>query len=155
MTIAIRDDALSTLSSAEGCQVPPRVNSLGALWMALSAGTATIGATQDAGTAFTVTRTYTTSADMQTAAAISPAPTSTEKLYALDIFISTDTAMLIEIEEETSATVFVAGRFPANCAICQLTPRGEFKTAVADKKFFGDAGAAGNVHFTVITRSAA
>lgn len=119
-----------------------RVNSL-------PASTTTLGATLDAGPAQTVTRTYTASADMTTAAAITAAPTSGLKLVGMDFIISSDTAMSFSIQEETSATVFAKVFLPANGAV-QLTPRGFLKAAVADKKFMGKASAAGNVAVTAI-----
>lgn len=109
----------------------------------------TIGATLDAGPSQAVTRTYTASANMTTAAAISAAPESGKKLVGVDFIISSDTAMSFSIQEETSATVFAKVFLPAN-GVVQITPRGYLKTAVADKKFFGKASAAGNVAVTAI-----
>ena len=115
---------------------------------ALATGTNTIGATKDAGPNWTSVATYTTSADMTTAAAITAAPTAGQKIVITDILISSDTIMLFEFEEETSATVFAAVRLAVNSPV-QITPRGKWKLATADKKLFGDAGAAGNVYITV------
>ena len=115
---------------------------------ALATGTNIIGGTKDAGPNWTSVMTYTTSADMQTAAALTAAPTAGEKIVITDILISADTAMLFEFEEETSATVFGAVRLSANNPV-QISPRGKWKLATADKKLFGDAGAAGNVYVTV------
>lgn len=121
---------------------------------ALVAGTASIGGTKDNGPQWTPTRTYTTSADMSTAAAISPAPTGGQKLVATDIIVSTDTAMNFSIQEETSATVFAKVYLAANTT-AQITLRSFLKTAVADKKFFGKASVSGNVAITCITYSEA
>ena len=103
--------------------------------------------TMDAGPSWTSAYTYTTSADMQTAADLTAAPTSGEYLVITDIILSSDTAMLFEFEEETSSTVIGAVRLPANGTV-QLTPRTNWKLPVADKKLQGDAGAAGNVYIT-------
>lgn len=105
--------------------------------------------TLDCGPAQSVTRTYTASDDMTTAAAISVAPTSGMKLVGMDFVISTDTAMSFTIQEETSATVFAKVFLPAN-GVVQLTPRGYLKTAVADKKFYGKASVSGNVAILAI-----
>lgn len=111
-------------------------------------------ASGDAGPAFSSSYTYTASADMSTAAAISAAPTSGEYLVIDDIFFSSDTAMNFEFEEETSGTVVLKVYVPANFA-GQFTPRGKLKLPVADKKLFGDASAAGNVAITVFYHSEA
>lgn len=104
--------------------------------------------TSDNGPSQTITRTYTTSADMTTAVAISPAPTSGQKVVAIDVIVSALTALEFTIQEETSGTVFDSVLLPANGTV-QLTPRGYFKTAVADKKFFGKASVAGQVRVFV------
>ncbi len=110
--------------------------------------------TLDGGPAQAVTRTYTASADMTTAAAISPAPTAGLNLVGMDFIISTDTAMSFTIQEETSATVFAKVFLPEDGTV-QLSPRGYLKTAVADKKFFGKASVSGNVGIVVISFSEA
>lgn len=115
---------------------------------ALPAGTNTIGATTDGGPAQTITHTYTTSADMTTAANISPAPTAGQKLVAMDIMVSVDTAMEFSVQEETSATVFASVFLPAN-SVAMITLRGFLKTAVADMHFQGKASVAGNVRVTM------
>lgn len=108
--------------------------------------------TLDGGPSQDVTRTYTASADMTTAAAITAAPATGLNLVGMDFIISTDTAMSFSIQEETSATVFAKVFLPANGTV-QLTPRGYLKTAVADKKFYGKASVTGNVAVTVISFS--
>lgn len=105
--------------------------------------------TSDSGPSQVVTRTYTASADMSTAAAITAAPDSGLKIVAMDIIISTDTAMSFTIQEETSATVFAKVFLPDDGAI-HLAPRGYLKAEVADKKLFGKASVSGNVAITVI-----
>jgi hypothetical protein len=108
----------------------------------------------DNGPGWTSTVTYTASADMQTAAALTAAPTSGQKIVITDIIFSSDTAMNFEFEEETSATVFAKVYIPANGTV-QLTPRIPIKLATANKKLFGDASAAGNVAITVTYHSEA
>jgi len=120
----------------------------------LTTGTSSVGGAKDDGPQQTITRTYTTSADMTTAADISPAPTSGNKIVAMDVLVSTDTAMNFIVQEETSATGFAKVFLPANGAI-QITLRGYIKAAVADKKLQGKASAAGNVAITCITFSEA
>jgi hypothetical protein len=112
------------------------------------------GASLDGGPNWTTTYTYTTSADMQTAADISPAPTSGEYLVITDIVISSDTQMLFVFQEETSGTVIGAVRLPADGS-AQITPRGTWILPVADKKLQGDASASGNVYLTVFSHSEA
>lgn len=121
---------------------------------ALPAGSNTIGNTKDAGPSQTVTRTYTASADMTTAADITPASAPGQKIVAMDILVSTDTTMNFSIQEETSATVFAKVFLPASGS-AQITLRGYLKAAVADKKMQGKASVAGNVAVTAITFSEA
>lgn len=121
----------------------------------LTAGTAVVGATKDAGTNFTSTLTYTTSADMQTAAAISPAPSTGEYLVVDDIIASADTAMSIEFELEDAASTNYVKLFLAANSVLQVTPRGKWKLGTANKKLFADCSAAGNVAFSVWSHSEA
>ena len=106
------------------------------------------GETQDNGPYWVSSYTYTTSADMTTAADITAAPTSGEKLVITDIILSSDTAMLFQFLEETSGTAIGAVRLPANGTV-QLTPRSTWKLPTKNKKLQGDASAAGNVYITV------
>lgn len=116
---------------------------------ALPAGTNIIGATKDAGPNWTSVYTYTTSADMSTAAAISAAPPAQQYIVIDDVFFSTDTEMSFEFEEETTGTVLFKVYATANSTI-QFTPRGKVKLATANKKVFGDASASGNVAITLV-----
>src|SRR3989337_3009142 len=93
---------------------------------ALATGTNIIGGTKDAGPNWTTVYTYTTSADMTTAAALTAAPTGGQKIVVTDILISTDTAMLFEFEIETAETVFAAVRLSADSPV-QITPRSGWK----------------------------
>jgi hypothetical protein len=94
-------------------------------------------------------RTYTTSADITTAAAITAAPTGGQKIVATDIMVSSDTAMLFSIQMETSANVLAAVRLPANGSV-QISLRGYLKGDAADKKIYGKASVAGNVYITAV-----
>lgn len=119
---------------------------------ALVAGSAVIGGAKDAGPSWTPVQTYTTSADMTTAAAISAAPAAGQKVVADDIMVSTDTAMLFTLQEETSNTVLAARRLAANES-AQITLRNGLRVPTADKKLFGKASAAGNLYITVSQHS--
>lgn len=88
-----------------------------------------------------------TSADRSgSAAPVSDAPTSGQKLVIDDILISVDTAMAVTLKCETSGAV-VAGPFylPVNGTL-QITTRGKGKKlATADKKLHVQTSAAGNI----------
>ncbi len=141
----------SVAPAAAGATAPNQVLQITAeqAILALLGGT---GSLKDNGPAWTVARTVTTSADMSTAVAISPAPTSGQNLIGDDVLISSDTAMSFTVQEETSATVFAKVYLAAN-STAQITLRDGLKTAVADKKFFGKASVAGNVSITCCTHS--
>lgn len=89
-----------------------------------------------------------TSADAQTAAAVTDAPTSGQKLVITDLFVSNNSAVAIQFTfvEETSATV-ITGPYALPAGTCaQLTPRGKgWKLPTANKKLMVDASAAGNI----------
>jgi hypothetical protein len=121
---------------------------------ALPAGTNAIGSTKDNGPHWTVVRTYTESADMTTAAAISAAPTGGQKVIGDDILISSDTAMNFKIQMETSTNVLAKVFIPANGTV-QITLRDALKGDAADKKLFGKASVAGNVAITCCQHSEA
>jgi hypothetical protein len=99
---------------------------------ATPAGTNSIGSTKDNGPAWTPTRTYTTSADMTTAAAISPAASGGMKLIADDILVSAAVAMEFSIQQETEATVFASVFIPANGTV-PITMRDD----IAYQRFHG------------------
>lgn len=118
----------------------------------LKASSAIVGGTKDAGPSWTsvhgVAGVPFTSADVQTAAPVTDAPTSDQKLVITDLFISNNSAVAIQFTfvEETSITV-IAGPFalPAGSSL-QLTPRSKgWKLPVANKKLLVDASAAGNI----------
>lgn len=86
-----------------------------------------------------------TSADRSgSAASVSDAPASGKKLVLTDLWVSVDTAMRVDLKEETSGTVIWSAYLPANGSI-QYTPRSKTKLATADKKFQVQTSAAGNV----------
>lgn len=121
--------------------------------VALGTGTATVGATKDAGpnwtSSFGVSSAVFTSADATTAAAVTDAPTSGQKLVITDIIASSDTAMFLLFQEETSGTVIFKVFLPANGTV-QITPRGKVKLATANKKLMVDASVAGNIAVTAL-----
>lgn len=108
----------------------------------------------DNGPSWTPVLTYTTSADITTAAAISAAPTSGQKVVADDILLSSAVDCLFTLQEETSATVLANVKLTAGIP-CQITLRSGLRVPTADKKLFGKASAAGNVYVTVIQHSIA
>lgn len=109
--------------------------------------------TKDGGPAQTtslgVSNARVTSADATTATAITDAPTSGQKLVILDVLVSADTAMRVDLQCETTATVIASLFIPANGAV-QWTPRGKVKLATADKKLMYKASVTGNVAATAI-----
>lgn len=113
-----------------------------------------MASTTDSGPAWTVVRTYTTSADMTTAAEITAAPTSGQKIVADDILVSTDTEMLFTVQMETSANALHSLRLPAN-GTAQITLRDGLKGDAANKKMMGKASVAGNVYITACYHSEA
>jgi hypothetical protein len=89
-----------------------------------------------------------TSADRSgSAASITDAPTSGQKLVITDVVISVDTAMRVDLKEETSGTVLASIYMAANSAQ-QFTPRSKLKLATADKKLQLQTSVAGNVAAT-------
>lgn len=117
---------------------------------ALPTGTNTIGAVKDGGPNQTISQGVSgaafTSADASGAdAAVTDAPTSGQKLVLTDVWISSDTAMRIDIKCETSGVILYRGYVSANCGFQQLTPRGKIKLATADKKAMVRTSAAGNI----------
>ncbi len=94
------------------------------------------------------TYTYTTSADMQTAADLTAAPPAGQHLVVTDIMIGADTQMLFQFLEETSGTCIGTVDLILDDTKF-ISPRGRWRLPVAGKKLQGDAGASGNVHITV------
>lgn len=77
-------------------------------------------------------------------AAISLVPTSTQKFVVTDVTVSVDTAMRVDLKEETSGTVKASFYMPANSTY-QFTPRGKLKLDTADKRLMVRTSAAGNI----------
>lgn len=125
----------------------------------LAAGTAIIGGTRDAGpqwtSVFGVAGARFTSANASAvAAAVSDVPTNGQKIVVTDVLVSVDTAMRVDLKEETSGTVVASLYLPANSSV-QFTPRGKLKLAVADKKLTVQTSVAGNVAVTAFYYSEA
>lgn len=107
--------------------------------------------TSDAGPSWTsvhgVSAAPFTSADQHSSAAsVTDAPTSGQKLVITDLLVSVDTAMSVTFKCETSAAIITGPYYmPANSSL-QLTPRGKaWKLASADKKLQVLTSVAGNV----------
>ena len=95
------------------------------------------------------------SADAQTAAAVTDAPESGERLVITDLIVSSDTDLALTFHEEsTAATVIFKVYIPANGTI-QITPRGKVKLPTVNKKLMVDASAAGNITVTAVYYSEA
>jgi hypothetical protein len=120
----------------------------------LDTGTNIIGAVKDAGPNSRGTDTYTTSADMSTAAAIAPAPTAGQYSVLKEIDISAGVAMEFSLQEETSATVRRSYLLPANGTL-HIVFRDEIKLATTDKRWFGKASVAGSVRIGTVVKSEA
>lgn len=112
-------------------------------------------AVTDAGVSQSLTRTYTTSADMTTAAAITVAPSAGQRIYATDIIVSNGTgaAILFTLQMETSTNVLAAVRLPID-GTAVLTLRGYMMGDADAKKIFGKSSGAGNVYILAQTFSA-
>lgn len=116
----------------------------------LPAGTNSIGGAKDNGPHWTAVHGISsapfTSADQHSAvASVTDAPTSGQKLVITDILMSVDTAMSVMFKCETTGAI-ICGPFylPANGSL-QVTPRGRWKLATADKKLQVLTSVAGNV----------
>lgn len=116
-----------------------------------------IGSTQDAGPAwsssFGVSGARFTSANQSASAAnVTDAPASGKKLVITDVLISVDTAMRVDLKEETSGTVLASAYMAANTVV-QITPRSKWKLATADKRLQVQTSASGNVAVTAFYHS--
>lgn len=125
----------------------------------LATGTNSIGSTKDGGPAWTTVRGASgepvNSADMTTAAAVTDAPTSGQKLVIDDLLVSTDTAMNVTFLEETSGTVIRGPIYLAANSTTQITLRGLTKLPTVNKKLMCDASAAGNITVEAVYHSEA
>lgn len=106
------------------------------------------------GPSWSVTRKYTVSADMTTAAPITYRPDPNKKIVADDIIVSNggSSAILFDIEMEDSSEVLTAVRVPAD-GTYQWTLIDSLKGTATNKKLYGKASAAGNVYVTVLYHS--
>lgn len=120
---------------------------------ALPSGTNTIGATKDAGPAWTVARLY-TPITTATTTDITAAPTSGQKIVLDDCLISCDAACAVSIVEQDSGTVFATVFVPASGTV-QITLRDALKAAVADKKLRAITSAEVNCSITACYHSEA
>lgn len=98
----------------------------------------------DAGSNYTTLRANISTADLTTAADLTAAPTSGQKIVIDDLEVSSDTAMRIDLIEETSGTV-VRSIYISSYAPTPLTTRGKFKLPTADKKLRVQASTTGNL----------
>lgn len=123
----------------------------------LVTGTATIGATKDAGANWTAVHLVVNSADATGGVDISAAPTSGQKRVLVDLVISVGTTMAVSIIEETSGTVMHGPFYMAANTVMQITPRSTpmSKLPTADKKYRVDTSVAGSVTIETWTYSEA
>ncbi len=122
--------------------------------LSIAAGTNTIGGTRDAGPAWTSVWQHTVSADASGGADLTAAPTGGQKICIDDVIISVGAALTVTLEEETSGTDLMVFYMAANSTI-QITPRGKWKLATADKKLRLDTSGAGNIAVNVTYHSEA
>lgn len=90
---------------------------------------------------------YTSADRSASAASVTAAPSSGKKLVIVDCWISVDTAMRVDLKEETSGTVLFSFYMSANSTINALC-RGKVKLATADKSLQVQTSAAGNIAVT-------
>lgn len=96
-----------------------------------------------------------TSANATTAAAVTDAPTTGQKLVIDDLIVATgSTALQVDFQIETAATVFITAYLPANF-FGQITLRGKFKLPTADKKLMVRTSVAGTIAVTAFYHSEA
>jgi len=91
---------------------------------------------------------FTSANQSASAASVTNAPTTGQKLVITDVLISVDTAMRVDLKEETSGTVLASLYLPANGTV-QFTPRGKLKLATVNKKLQLQTTVSGNVATTV------
>lgn len=153
-TVAVSNSNLTTIAGAvSGTEM--QVDIVGSL----PAGSAVVGGTYDAGPSWTsvfgVSGARVTSADMSgSAASVTDAPTTGQKIVVTDVIVSVDTAMRVDLKEETSGTVVMSLYLPAN-GVAQVTPRSKLKLATANKKLQAQTSASGNIAITAFYYSEA
>lgn len=94
--------------------------------------------------------TYTTSADMSTAAAIAPAPGAGAYSQLLEVTISVGSAIEVSLQEETSATVLFSFLMAANTTL-NFKPSHGNELPTANKRWMGKASGAGQIRITTVT----
>lgn len=114
-----------------------------------------ITGTKDAGPSWTsawgVSSAPVASSDMSSAANVTDAPTSGQKICIDDIILTNRTTGALEctLKCETTAAVLIGPlQLPGNSSL-QITPRGKLKLATADKKVTATWSAAGNVNVLI------
>lgn len=110
--------------------------------------------TSDAGPAWITSRglsglPFTSSNQSASAAPVSDAPTTGQKLVVTDMVISVDTQMAVTFKEETSGTVVAGPYYMSANSTLQITPRGKFKLPTANKKLQVQTSVAGNITVSV------
>lgn len=142
MALAVQK-ATAAATAAEGDYAPLEVDSSGRLH----------ASAVDNGPAWTPVRALKSSSDASTISDLTAAPTSGLKLVLDDLWVSVDTAMRVDITEETSGTVLWSAYLPANGSV-QFTPRDGLKLDTADKKARITASVAGNIRCIALYHSA-
>ncbi len=90
-----------------------------------------------------------TSADMSSVAvAVTALPTTGQKIVVDDVIVSAAANQLFALTEETSGTVMLLVRVPANSTV-HLSPRGKRKLATANKRLFCQSSASGAVEVLI------
>lgn len=114
----------------------------------------------DAGPSWQTTRgvsgvPFTSANQSASAASVTDAPATGQKIVVDDVIVSVDTAISVTFKEETSGTVVLGPIYmPAN-SMAQITTRGRLKLATADKKLQVQTSAAGNISVTTFYHSEA
>lgn len=101
------------------------------------------------GTKFGVSSALFTSANASTAAAVTDAPDTGEKLAIKSIIVSAAAAMEIAFEEETSGTELVKFHMAQDSTV-QVSFDSPLVLPTADKKLYIDTDTAGSVSATVL-----
>lgn len=90
---------------------------------------------------------FTSSNVSGTATSVTDVPISGQKLVVTDVLVSVDTAMRIDLQEETTGIVISRIYLPANGTV-QWTPRSKTKLSTANKRLQVKSNATGNVAIT-------
>jgi len=119
----------------------------------VAAGTAAIGSVKDNGPAWTTSRgvsgaRFTSSDQSASFASVTDAPTTGQKIVITDLLISSDTALRLDFAVESATGTIIETVYMAANETKQITPRGKWKLATANKKLQVQASAAGNISIT-------